>query len=83
MQAQDGETAALLVARYTATNAHSRDSSTAPEELREAIRQQPFEPFRVVLADGVGYDIRHPDLMIGHAQCDGRPCRDYSTLPMF
>jgi hypothetical protein len=35
----------------------------APEELRDAIRQQPFEPFRLVLTDGVGHDVRHPDLL--------------------
>jgi hypothetical protein len=35
----------------------------SPEELRDTLRQQPFEPFRVVLTDGVGYDIRHPDLL--------------------
>ncbi len=35
----------------------------APEELREAL-QQPFEPFRLVMTDGQGYDIRHPDLLL-------------------
>lgn len=35
----------------------------APEELRNCLRQQPFEPFRIVLTDGAGYDIRHPDLL--------------------
>jgi hypothetical protein len=34
-----------------------------PEELRDVLRHQPFEPFRLVLTDGVGYDIRHPDLL--------------------
>ena len=35
-----------------------------PEELRACARQQPFEPFRIVLTDGAGYDIRHPDLLM-------------------
>lgn len=35
----------------------------APEELREVIKQQPFEPFRIVMTDGMGFDIRHPDLL--------------------
>ncbi len=35
----------------------------SPEELRGTLRQQPFEPFRVVLTDGASYDIRHPDLL--------------------
>ena len=36
----------------------------APEELRDTLKQQPFEPFRIVLTDGEGYDIRHPDLLL-------------------
>jgi hypothetical protein len=35
----------------------------APEELREVLRQQPFQPFRLVMTDGTGYEIRHPDLL--------------------
>lgn len=35
----------------------------APEELRDVLRQQPFEPFRLVMTDGAGYEIRHPDLL--------------------
>jgi hypothetical protein len=35
----------------------------SPDELRETLRQQPFEPFRIVLTDGGTYDIRHPDLL--------------------
>lgn len=34
-----------------------------PEDLRDELRQQPFEPFRLVMSDGEGYDIRHPDLL--------------------
>jgi hypothetical protein len=34
-----------------------------PEELRNVLRQQPFEPVRLVMTDGQGYDIRHPDLL--------------------
>jgi hypothetical protein len=36
----------------------------SPEELREMNRRQPFEPFRLVMTDGVSYDIRHPDLLL-------------------
>lgn len=36
----------------------------APEELRDALRQQPFEPFRLVMTDGMFYEIRHPDLLM-------------------
>lgn len=34
-----------------------------PEELRYSLRRQPFEPFRLVMTDGTGYEIRHPDLL--------------------
>jgi hypothetical protein len=34
------------------------------EELQEAARRQPFEPFRLVLTTGATYDIRHPDLIM-------------------
>ena len=36
----------------------------APEELREALRQQPFEPFRLVMTHGAAYEIPHPDLLL-------------------
>ena len=35
----------------------------APEQLRDTLQERPFAPFRIVLTDGVGYDIRHPDLL--------------------
>ncbi len=35
----------------------------APEELRDALHKRPFEPFRLVMTDGQGYEIRHPDLL--------------------
>jgi hypothetical protein len=34
------------------------------QELRDALRHQPFEPFRLVMTDGEGYDIRHADLLL-------------------
>lgn len=33
----------------------------APQLLLQEVRRSPFEPFRLVLADGAKYDIRHPD----------------------
>jgi hypothetical protein len=35
----------------------------SPEELRDVLRHQPFEPFRLVMTDGAGFEIRHPDLL--------------------
>lgn len=34
------------------------------EDLLDAARRQPFEPFRVILTTGAAYDIRHPDLIM-------------------
>jgi hypothetical protein len=37
-----------------------------PADLQEAVRQKPFEPFRLVTSDGSTLDIRHPELcMVG------------------
>jgi hypothetical protein len=35
----------------------------APEELRGLLREQPFQPFRIMMTDGTHHDIRHPDLL--------------------
>jgi hypothetical protein len=32
--------------------------------IHDALCQQPFEPFRLVLTDSVGYDVRHSELMM-------------------
>jgi hypothetical protein len=34
------------------------------EDLQNAARRQPFEPFRLILTTGATYDIRHPDLLM-------------------
>jgi hypothetical protein len=31
-------------------------------EIRERLRKQPFEPFRVVLSSGASYKVSHPEL---------------------
>lgn len=36
----------------------------SPHELHDAVKRQPFEPIRLVMTDGVGYDVRHPDLLM-------------------
>ena len=33
----------------------------APEVLRDALRQKPFRPFRIVHSDGTSSDVGHPD----------------------
>jgi hypothetical protein len=34
------------------------------QDLQEAARHQPFQPFRLILTTGETYDIRHPDLIM-------------------
>jgi hypothetical protein len=34
------------------------------QELHDAARRQPFQPFRLLLTTGATYDIRHPDLIM-------------------
>jgi hypothetical protein len=33
----------------------------APDQILAAVRRSPFEPFRMVLANGTSHDIHHPD----------------------
>jgi hypothetical protein len=38
-----------------------------PEELIAHLKKQPFEPFRIRMADGAAYEIRHPEvILVGH-----------------
>ena len=39
-----------------------------PEDLRDFIKHQPFQPFRLTLTDGRTYDVLHPELaMVGRS----------------
>jgi hypothetical protein len=33
-----------------------------PEQIRELLLQQPFQPFRLFVSDGTVYDIAHPEV---------------------
>lgn len=35
-----------------------------PEDIREFLRRQPFQPFRLTLTDGRTYEVRHPELLM-------------------
>ncbi len=35
-----------------------------PEDIREFLKRQPFQPFRVTLTDGRSYDVLHPELAL-------------------
>ena len=34
------------------------------DEVQDAARRQPFQPFRVTLTTGATYEVRHPDLIM-------------------
>ena len=37
------------------------------QDVSEFVRKRPFEPFRIMLTNGITYDVVHPDLvMVGH-----------------
>lgn len=35
-----------------------------PEDVREHLIKQPFEPFRIYMSDGAAFDVRHPDMCL-------------------
>ena len=39
-----------------------------PEDVREHLHQQPFEPFRIYMSDGATFDVDHPEMcMVGRS----------------
>ena len=48
------------------TEAQTRARRTAmrSEDVREFLRRQPFQPFRLTLTDGRNYDVMHPELAL-------------------
>jgi len=36
----------------------------APEQLRELLRRQPFQPFRIFMSGGQTYDVAGPEWML-------------------
>jgi hypothetical protein len=55
-----------------------------PERLRELLRQEPFQPFRLHLRDGRVFDVPHPRLMLVFRTYAilGIPAPD-ETLPIY
>lgn len=35
-----------------------------PEEFRDFLRREPFEPFRIMLTGGLTYDVHHPEVAL-------------------
>ena len=54
-------------------------------EFRNHLRKQPFEPFRVTLTNGRGYDVLHPELALAghHSAALGMPRLNWSEPPLF
>lgn len=58
------------------------------EQLRRAIRAQPFRPFMISLADGRRFRVRHPDFVLigpeaGRTFVVVEKGEDYSVLDVF
>jgi hypothetical protein len=54
--------------------------------LAEELTRHPFRPFRVVLSDGTGYEVRHPELcMLGEhgTAIIGVPAAAATGLPQY
>lgn len=34
------------------------------DAIRARVRQQPFQPFKILTSDGQQYEVRHPDLIL-------------------
>jgi hypothetical protein len=37
------------------------------EDIRARLQQEPFRPFRIIVSEGLRYDIHHPDLVLAGA----------------
>ena len=50
----------------------------APQAILASVRQIPFEPFRLVLADGAKFEIQHPDqcMVMKREVVIGQPATD-------
>jgi hypothetical protein len=53
-----------------------------PEDIQARLREQPFRPLRLVVSEGLRYDIHHPDLvLIGQRDLTiGFPSPDSPTI---
>lgn len=53
-----------------------------PVQLREAWRKRPFQPFRIVLVDGSGYDISTPESMmvVTGTTVVAVPCKEHGDV---
>jgi hypothetical protein len=53
-----------------------------PEDIQARLRQQPFRPLRLIVSEGLRYDIVHPDLvMVGQRDLTiGSPSPDNPTI---
>lgn len=55
-----------------------------PQDVREFLTRQPFQPFRVTLSDGRTYEVRHPELaMVGLSTVAFGIPPEGSTVPVY
>lgn len=58
-----------------------------PDDIQARLRERPFRPFRIIAAEGLRYEVRHPDLvmvgvrdvLIGHPTADNPTVYDSVT----
>lgn len=52
------------------------------EDIQNRLREQPFRPMRLIVSDGLRYDILHPDLvLVGQRDLTiGSPSSDNPTI---
>jgi len=58
-----------------------------PEDIQSRLREKPFRPLRIIVSEGLQYDIHHPDLvlvgsrdvMIGFPRADNPSIYDQIT----
>ncbi len=55
-----------------------------PEDIREIVHRQPFQPFRLTLTDGRTVDVQHPELiMIGRSSVVIGTARPNAKEPIY
>jgi hypothetical protein len=55
-----------------------------PEDIREIVHRQPFQPFRLTLTDGRTVDVQHPELiMVGRSSVVVGTARPNAKEPIY
>jgi hypothetical protein len=59
-----------------------RPTMFTPTAIKERLKRQPFQPFRLVTSSGENYEVRHPELVfVGTTELMvGNPSKDDPTI---